>query len=93
MKTKDIFLSNESIAIEFIKSYEYPHLILPNIKNIVLEIGERLNDEYEKIGEDIWIHKTAKIPFLNSINRKKHLQQQVLFQFYFIFSVYLQAQA
>ena len=61
MKTKDIFLSDESIAIEFIKSYEYPHLILPNIKNIVLELGECLNDEYEKVGNDIWIHKTAKI--------------------------------
>lgn len=61
MKTKDIFLSDESIAIGFIKSYEYPHLILPNIKNIVLELGECLNDEYEKVGNDIWIHKTAKI--------------------------------
>ena len=33
MKTKDIFLSDNSIANDFIKAHEYPFEILPNIKN------------------------------------------------------------
>lgn len=61
MKTKEIFLSNDSIANDFIKSYEYPFLVLPNIKSYIVELGNSLGSDYEKKGEDIWIHKNASI--------------------------------
>jgi NDP-sugar pyrophosphorylase family protein len=61
MKTKEIFLSNDSIADSFIKSFEYPFEVLPNIKNYILELGNSLDDNFTKIGDDIWIHKTAKV--------------------------------
>lgn len=61
MKTKEIFLSNESIADEFIKSFVYPWEVLPNIKEYIIKLGESLNDDYKKIDENIWIHKNAKI--------------------------------
>lgn len=61
MKTKEIFISNESIADSFIKTYEYPYEVLPNIKKYILELGNTLNDDYKKIGEDVWIHKNAKV--------------------------------
>jgi len=61
MKTKEIFISNESIADNFIKTYEYPYEVLPNIKKYILELGNTLNDDYKKIGEDVWIHKNAKV--------------------------------
>lgn len=61
MRTKEIFLSNESIADEFIKSFEYPWKVLPNIKDYIIKLGESLNDDYKEIDENIWIHKNAKI--------------------------------
>ena len=61
MKTKEIFLSNESIANDFIKSFEYPFEVLPNIKEYIIKLGNALDNQYEKIGENIWIHKTAKV--------------------------------
>lgn len=59
MKTKEIFIANESIADNFIKSFEYPYEVLPNIKSFILELGNTLDSSFEKIGEDIWIHKNA----------------------------------
>ena len=61
MKTKDIFISNNSIADSFIKNYEYPFEVLPNIKNYILKLGESLSNDYEKIGDNIWIHKSANV--------------------------------
>lgn len=61
MKTKEIFLSNDSVAAEFVKSYLYPYEVLPEIKNFILEFGKSLDDNFNKLGEDVWIHKSAKI--------------------------------
>lgn len=61
MKTKEIFLSNDSIASEFINKYEYPFEVLPNIKSYILALGNALNDNYEEHGENIWIHKNANV--------------------------------
>ena len=61
MKTKDIFISNNSIADEFIKKYKYPFEVLPKIKEYILELGNQLNDDYYKINDNIWIHKSAKV--------------------------------
>lgn len=61
MKTKEIFLSNESIADEFIKSHEYPYEVLPNIKSYILDLGSKLGSEFKKNGDDIWVHEKAVI--------------------------------
>lgn len=61
MNTKDIFLANESIAYDFILSYKYPFEVLAEIKNYILELGKSLNQDYQKIDSDIWIHKNAQV--------------------------------
>ena len=61
MKTEELFKTNNSIAIDLIRKYEYPFMILPHIKEYIIELGKTLNDNYELKGENIWIHKTAKI--------------------------------
>lgn len=40
--------------------YSYPQEILPIIHDYILELGSKLDDNYEKIGENIWIHKSVK---------------------------------
>lgn len=61
MKTNEIFTSNESIADNFIKSFEYPFEVLPNIKNYVCELGKTLGEDYYLYDEFVWIHKSAKV--------------------------------
>lgn len=40
----------------------YPWEVLPQIKDFIIELGNSLDlNEYNKIGENIWISKTAKI--------------------------------
>lgn len=59
MKTNEIFISDNSIANNNIKKYEYPFQVLPKIKEFILEIGNTLDENYNKTEGNIWIHKDA----------------------------------
>ena len=48
MKTNEIFLSDESIANEFIREYEYPFMALPEIQEYIMYLGSILNNDYEE---------------------------------------------
>ena len=61
MKNSELYLTNNSIAIELIRKYEYPYMILKYIKDYIVELGSTLSNDYEKRDENIWIHKSAKI--------------------------------
>ena len=62
MTNKDLFIEEKSIADTYIKKYIYPYEVLPNISNIIMEIGSTLGDDYNKIGDNTWIAKSAKLP-------------------------------
>ena len=61
MKTNEIFISDDSIAYDFIKSFEYPYEVLPNIKEFIINLGKTLNDDYKEVSENVWIHKSANV--------------------------------
>lgn len=61
MKTEELFKSDKSIAIDLIRSYEYPFMVLSHIKEYIIKLGQTLNKDYELKGDNIWIHKTAKV--------------------------------
>lgn len=59
---KSLLNLEETIAAEAFSECTYPWEVLSKIKETILKIGSALSpEEYNKIGEDIWIHKTAKI--------------------------------
>ena len=61
-KINNLFSLDESIAKDLLIKYTYPWEVLPHISEFILELGKKLpKDEYNKIGEDVWIHKTAKV--------------------------------
>ena len=61
-KTNELLDLQHTLAKEHLEKFEYPHLALPEIKNIILEISKKINlDEYNLVKENVWIHKTAKI--------------------------------
>ena len=53
---------SHSEAGEFLRQFTYPWEALPHIKDFIIELGKRLpEEEYEKRGENIWVHKSAKV--------------------------------
>ena len=61
-KIKNLYNLEETIAKEIFVGCEYPWEVLPKIKDFIIKLGESLNtDEYEKVGENIWIAKSATI--------------------------------
>lgn len=53
---------NETQAKPLLSRYTYPWEALAAIHNFILELGKTLpEEEYDKQGEDVWIHKTATV--------------------------------
>lgn len=49
-------------AKELLTELTYPWEALPLIKDYILKLSEKLDmTEYDKAGENVWIHKTAKV--------------------------------
>ena len=66
---KNLYNLNETIAKDIFEGCIYPWEVLPKIKDFIITIGESLNkEEYVKIGENIWIAKSAKIAKTAYIN-------------------------
>lgn len=60
LQNNRFFNSSETIAKELIDIYDFPWEILPEIHNFIITVGDSLpKDRFNKIGNDIWIAKTA----------------------------------
>lgn len=65
---KSLLDLDQTIAAEVFKGCNYPWEVLSKIKDEILRIGNSLSeDEYIKVGEDIWIAKSAKVASSASI--------------------------
>ena len=59
---KNLYDLDKTIAKDLMKQYTYPWEVLAHIKDYIQKIGKTLNEEeYNKTGDNIWIHKTAKV--------------------------------
>lgn len=62
IKNSELFNLDGSLLRDLFEKCNYPHEILPIIDDFILEFGNRLSSvEYEKKGDNIWIHKSVKI--------------------------------
>lgn len=53
---------NETILKEYLKNYEYHWEVLKDLNDLILEIGQTLDlNQYNKVADNIWIHKSANI--------------------------------
>ena len=68
-KIKSLYNLDETIAKDIFYGLEYPWEVLPKIKDFIINLGEKLKEEdYDKIGENIWIAKSAKVAPTACIN-------------------------
>ena len=52
---------NHSLIKPYLEKEYYYFNIFPKLKNIIVEIGQSLDDSYIQKENHIWIHKTAII--------------------------------
>ena len=62
MTVAKMYNLDETIAKEIFDGVTYPWEVLPKISEFIVKLGEILPaDEYDKVGENVWIAKSAKV--------------------------------
>ena len=62
MTIKNLYDLNETIAKDLFEGVTYPWEILPKISEFIVKLGNTLpEDEYYKVGDNVWIAKDAKV--------------------------------
>ncbi len=58
----ELYSLEQTIAAKLFEGATYPWEVLPQIHDFILELGASLPaDKFDKIGEDIWVAKSAKV--------------------------------
>lgn len=69
LKSVNLFDFSKTIAREFFESAEYPWELLPKISEYIIKLGATLPlDKFDKIGDCIWVAKSAKVAPSASLN-------------------------
>ncbi len=59
---KNLYDLRETIAADLFAGVVYPWDVLPGIRDFILRLGKTLSEDiYERIGEDVWIARDAKV--------------------------------
>lgn len=62
MKITELYDLTHTLASDYLKHFTYPWEALAGFSDFIIELGNSLDPaEYEKRGENIWVHKTAKV--------------------------------
>ena len=62
IKTTEMLDLTKTIAADLFKDKTYPWEALADIKDFILALGKTLpEEEFDKVGEDVWIAKDAKV--------------------------------
>ncbi len=59
MRTTDLFDLNHSLAGSYLSDFPHPWQALGSIREWILTLGPRLDDAYEEVAPQVWVHKTA----------------------------------
>ena len=62
LTVNELYDLNETIAKDIFEGVTYPWEVLPKIGDFILELGNTLpKEEYDQVGEDVWIAKSANV--------------------------------
>ena len=62
LRIAELFTLEETIAKDIFENATYPWEVLPKIGAFIMELGSALSEEeYDKVGDNVWIAKSAKV--------------------------------
>ena len=62
MKITELYDLTHTLASDYLKQFTYPWEALAGLSDFIIELGKSLDsEEYEKRGENVWVHKTANV--------------------------------
>lgn len=68
-KIANLYDLSHTLASDYLSGYTYPWEALGGIKELIISLGNALDSSlYDKIGEDIWVSKTATVAPTASIS-------------------------
>jgi len=61
LRINELYDLTHTLACDYLKGFEYPHEALKGIKDLIIDLGNKLGDDYDEVSENVWVHKTAKV--------------------------------
>ena len=58
---RDLFDLEHTAAKEYLLQFTYPWEALKGIKDLIIQLGEALGDDYEQRAPQVWVHRTSVI--------------------------------
>ncbi len=52
---------NHTIAAAYLQQFTYPWEALKGIKELIVNLGSQLGEDFTEVAPQVWVHKTAKI--------------------------------
>lgn len=61
IKINELFNVENDLLKEYLSNYVYPYEILPNLASDIIRMGNKLPNDYQRIKENVWVHKSVQI--------------------------------
>ena len=61
MEISKLYDLQHTLAGAYLSSFQYPWEALKGIADLILTLGEQLDDAYVQVKPQVWVHKTAKV--------------------------------
>lgn len=57
----DMYDLTHTAAADYLSRFTYPWEALGGIKNLIVELGSKLGDDFTEVAPQVWVHNTAKV--------------------------------
>ena len=57
----ELYDLDHTLAKAYLTGFTYPWEALKGIKELILQLGPALGEDYEEVAPAVWVHKTAKV--------------------------------
>ena len=61
LNIQQLYDLNHTLAGNYLAEFEYPWQALSGIKNLILNLGPALGEDYVETAPTVWVHKTASV--------------------------------
>ena len=57
----ELYDLTHTLSADYLKQFTYPWEALKGIKDMIVQLGETLGDDYVQTAPQVWVHKSAKV--------------------------------